>query len=244
MKAEKIIRSYIWKRVRESEALGYQCVAWVKEFAKQLWEPIKWFSGSALEWWKTWSPFVGTRWVRCENKDTNFPSEGDIFFLDKTKGNPYGHTGVVGKGSNKTEMIVIEQNALTGNWLWTGWDVITERRIKYQGSRWNVLGWYTLTPEPSGFVWPDFVALSIKAGIWGGTNPKDPPTRAEAAKMLITASGKNANEIWNSKDANAYIRPDELKIMAKRAFPDGRLSPLVRTRSQLALFCYHQMSKK
>ena len=75
-------------------------------------------------------------------------------------------------------------------------------------------------------------------------NPKDPPTRAEAAKMLITASGKNANEIWNSQDANAYVRPEELKIMAKRAFPDGRLSPLVRTRSQLALFCYHQMSKK
>lgn len=68
-KVTAFLNSWIGKRVDYDNAYGYQCVDWVREFAKSFTKhPIGTFSGSAINGWKTGSPFVNTKWKRVEYK--------------------------------------------------------------------------------------------------------------------------------------------------------------------------------
>ena len=143
MDYKAILDSWIGNTCQESPSLWYQCVALSKQFAKDIWNPIKWFSGSALKGWQTWSPF-DDKWERVTYEKWKVPKLGDIFFLDKTSKNPYGHTWVVYEWSTPETMVVVEQNAGTGNGDGKGGNAITKRSYGYNTSRGRVLWWFTL----------------------------------------------------------------------------------------------------
>ena len=76
---------------------------------------------------------------------TAVPKEGDIVFLNKTPSNPYGHVAVAGEGCTGSKLVLIEQNAGTGNGDGKGGNKITQREIKYNDPKRGIcLGWYTL----------------------------------------------------------------------------------------------------
>lgn len=145
MTTKEIFDKWIGKRYAESKELGHQCVSLVKLFAQESWFPIKWFSGSALKWWQTGSPFVGTEWKRVENSPTSVPKQGSIIFFDKTTSNPYGHVAVV-DSADVNNITLVEQNAGSGNWDWLWANAITRRTVKYiaGAGRGKCLGWYEM----------------------------------------------------------------------------------------------------
>lgn len=139
------LKEWIGKVVDYDKAYGYQCVDLARQHAKDMWNPIWTFSGSALNGWLTGSPFIGTKWERVTNTTTAIPKEGDIVFLDKTESNPYGHVAVAGEGCTGSKLVLIEQNAGNGNGDGKNGNKITMRAIKYNDpKRGNCLGWYTL----------------------------------------------------------------------------------------------------
>ena len=77
MDYKAILDSWIGNTCQESSSLWYQCVALSKQFAKDIWNPIKWFSGSALKWWQTWSPF-DDEWERVTYEKWKVPKLGEI----------------------------------------------------------------------------------------------------------------------------------------------------------------------
>lgn len=108
----------VGKRVRETEKLGYQCVAQVKHFAKLVhWQNIGTFWGTALNGRKTGKPFVGKPYVRVTHTGKEIPPRWAIVFFDATEANKSGHVAVAGS-CDKESLWVIEQNA--GKWSGTG----------------------------------------------------------------------------------------------------------------------------
>lgn len=145
MTHQEIFNKWIGKKYCESKELWAQCVWFVKLFAQEVWFPVKWFSGSALRWWETGSPFVGTEWVRVENSISAVPTSGSIIFFDKTPKNPYGHVAVV-DSADVDLIILVEQNAGSGNGNGIGANAITRRTVGYTARAWRgkCLGWYTM----------------------------------------------------------------------------------------------------
>lgn len=128
MNHKETTKKWYWKKYRETVALGYQCVAWAKKYCAERWYPIKWFWGSAIQWWITWSPFDNT-WERIESTPFNYPSEGDIVFWANP---PYGHVWVANNFCNPVVLRCSDQNG--------GWneESIQPRWLSYK----NVLWWY------------------------------------------------------------------------------------------------------
>lgn len=139
------IKKWIWLTVDYDGAYGDQCTDWSRQFAQEVWFPIKWFSWSALRWWETGSPFVGTEWVRVENSISAVPTSGSIIFFDKTPKNPYGHVAVV-DSADANSIVLVEQNAGSGNGNGIGANAITRRTVGYtaRSGRGKCLGWYTM----------------------------------------------------------------------------------------------------
>lgn len=139
------LKNWIGKIVDYDKAYWYQCIDFSRQHAKDMWNPIWTFSGSALNGWLTGSPFIGTKWERVTNTTTAIPKEGDIVFLDKTASNPYWHVAVAGEGCTGSKLVLIEQNAGTWNGDGKNGNKITMRAIKYNDPKRGVcLGWYTL----------------------------------------------------------------------------------------------------
>lgn len=139
------LNSWIGKRVDYDKAFWHQCVDWAREFAKtSAMNPIGTFSGSAINGWKTGSPFVNTRWKRIEYKPWLIPSPSDIIFFNKTLRNRYGHVAIVGNADTKW-VTVYEQNAIVGNGTGLWQDAVSKRTYLYKWSSiGNVVGWYSL----------------------------------------------------------------------------------------------------
>ena len=144
-----IIQKWLWKTIDYDKVYNMQCVDWSRQFALEQGNPIWTFSWSALNGWLTGSPFVWTKWERVTNTTTAIPKEWDIVFLDKTASNPYWHVAVAGEGCTGSKLVLIEQNAGTGNGDGKNGNKITMRTIKYNDPKRGVcLGWYTLkTPQ-------------------------------------------------------------------------------------------------
>lgn len=140
-----IIKKWLWLNVDFDGVYDKQCVDWSRQFAKDMWNPIWTFWGSALNGWLTGKPFIGTKWERVVNTVTAVPKEWDIVFLNKTPSNPYGHVAVAWEGCTGSKLILIEQNAGTWNGDGKGGNKITQREIKYNDPKRGIcLGWYTL----------------------------------------------------------------------------------------------------
>ena len=139
------LKKWIGKIVDYDKAYGYQCVDFARQHAKDMWNPIWTFWGSALNGWLTGSPFVWTKWERVTNTTTAIPKEWDIVFLDKTASNPYWHVAIAWEGCTGSKLVLIEQNAGNGNGDGKNGNKITMRTIKYNDPKRGVcLGWYTL----------------------------------------------------------------------------------------------------
>lgn len=135
--------SWIWKKVDYDKAYWNQCVDWARQYAQDIGYPIGTFSGSALNGWKTGSPFK-SNWKRVVYSAGKIPQKWAIVFFDKTKANPYGHVAVVHDAGERT-ITVVEQNAWSGNWDGKWANAIITRTYSYTNAPvGNVLGWYQL----------------------------------------------------------------------------------------------------
>jgi len=126
-----VLKLYIWKRVRETIKLGYQCVAWVKKYCELRWYPIYSFWGTAIKGWNTWSPFDST-WRRIIYNWFNSPSEGDVIFWDEGRCKDW-HVAIANKFCYPFLFRYTDQN-------WDG----RKDPIKPRWTSWkNVVWWYT-----------------------------------------------------------------------------------------------------
>lgn len=142
----QIIKKYVGKHIDFDKAYWAQCVDLVRQHAKDTGHPISTFGGSALNGWLTGAPFVGTQWKRVTNTTTAIPKPWDIIFLDKTPNNPYGHTAIALAGCTGSKLVILEQNAGTGNGDGKGANKTRIAEIKYNDkARGICLGWYSLS---------------------------------------------------------------------------------------------------
>ena len=136
MKWWEIIQKLKWTFVDYDKAYWAQCVDFARAFCASNGKSIGGFWGSAINWWNSGSPFLGTRWVRVEYKPGLKPSVGDVLFWNRGK---YGHVAIASTWSTDKRLIWHEQNWAS----WTGnmkkWDEV--RRIV--GDYTNVVWWYT-----------------------------------------------------------------------------------------------------
>lgn len=139
----KIFESYIGKRVAENSKLGYQCVAWVKQFAQEMRSPIGTFWWSAYSGWSTCRPFRNTKWKRIDYKKWLVPTAWDIIFFWPTQSNPYGHVAICDGGSTPDLLKIVEQNAWSGNGDGKWENAIKRSSLPYD-KRGKCLGWYTI----------------------------------------------------------------------------------------------------
>ena len=134
MTHDEIMKKWYWKRCQETASLWYQCVAWAKKYCDERWYAIGSFNWSAINWWKSWSPFDNS-WKRVNKTKMNYPSEWDIVFFDWWT---YGHVAVANKFCNPVLLRWSEQNInWTGSWL--GKDAISPFWRSYSGC----VGWFT-----------------------------------------------------------------------------------------------------
>jgi len=127
--------NYLWKRYQETAELWYQCVALAKLYSIEVYnDTLSWFSWSAIEWRKTWSPF-DSDWVRV-NKWSSLPQKWDIIFFDKTTSNKYWHVAVV-EQADITQVTFIEQNWWKWTGTWTGTDAIRINKSDYSKVLWR-----------------------------------------------------------------------------------------------------------
>lgn len=139
---------WLWKRVNYENfwwKVDYQCVEFVKHFVQLVhWVKLWSFSGSALKWRTSWSPFLWLPYIRVRYVKWAFPPRGAVIFFDKTAKNPYGHVAIAGESSSDV-LYVMEQNWWAGTGTWIGTDAIRVSRKRYEWDPvWNVLGWYVL----------------------------------------------------------------------------------------------------
>lgn len=67
-KLQASFNRWIGKAVDFDKAYGAQCVDWARQCCSDIGFPIGTFSGSAIEGWRTGSPFVGRPWRRVVYK--------------------------------------------------------------------------------------------------------------------------------------------------------------------------------
>jgi len=129
-----------WKWIKETEELGTQCVALVKDAIKNIFNiQLGTFWGSAKTgWYNKSNTFPSNTWDKIENDVTRpnqVPVSWDVVFFNTWV---YGHTGIVLKAYQwENRILVLDQN--TGNWDGTGDDDLI--RIQEYTYR-NVYGWY------------------------------------------------------------------------------------------------------
>ena len=138
----RIIKGWVGKSVDYDKAYGAQCVDFARQYAKDSGYPIGTFSWSAYNGWKTWSPFNNT-WIRVTRDGSNFPIPGDIVFFAPTPKNLYGHVAIAHNNCNAKTLIIIEQNAGSGNWDGKGSNAIKITTTSYNGNRGVCVGWFT-----------------------------------------------------------------------------------------------------
>lgn len=177
-RTEEVCKSYIGKKVCETPELGYQCVAWVKQFAKEaLGEVLGSFSGSAINGWNSGSPFTSS-WERVVNTPNPnlVPKKGDIIFFKPTPKNKYGHVAVVYNsyaGLDKVD--IVEQNGGVGMGNGVGSDAIRFNTVPYT----NVVGWYSWKQKK------DLLQEAKDIGIWDWSRATEPATRSETVLMIM-----------------------------------------------------------
>ena len=142
MTHEQFLDKWLGNKYRETVALGYQCVALLKLYAKEVQDMALWsFGGSAYMAWQEQKAYKD--WKRIENTPRAIPKKWDHIFFNKTASNPYWHCAIVHLADN-LDVVVVEQNGERWSWTGTGGDEIRLR--EYRNYK-DVLGWYSLVEE-------------------------------------------------------------------------------------------------
>lgn len=149
-----------WKggRYRETEKLGYQCVALAKIYIVEVWNftPSQIFTvdlnfkGGAKDAFYdfprslvNYNPNV----ILINNildDLNNYPLQGDIIIFSGKMGGGYGHIGIVDE-ANGYRVKVLDQNAVQGDGDGLNGDEISIHTYSYK----NVLGWLRYLPQNS-----------------------------------------------------------------------------------------------
>ena len=121
----------------EDGGFWYQCVDLAKLYAKEVLDtPLGSFGGSARTgWFNTKKTFDHKKWEKIEWRPWIVPKQGDIIFYDTGVS---GHVAVVHE-ANKLDIMVIEQNAFSGNWDWKGYNQVN---LSTKNDYKNVYWWY------------------------------------------------------------------------------------------------------
>lgn len=130
MNHQETIKKWSGKTYSETPKLGAQCCAWVKKYCEERGYPITSFWWSAIQGWKSWSPF-SKEWKRIEYVSPLVPSEWDLIFWSE-KRCKNGHVALASKVQNPELIRCWDQN---GTWKW---DKIQPR---YYTTK-NILWWY------------------------------------------------------------------------------------------------------
>lgn len=138
-----IFNKWIGKQVDFDKVYWSQCVDWARQFAKEIWEPINTFGGSAYSGWSSGKPFTGTKWKRINRTPWLVPTAWDIIFFWPTQSNPYGHVAVTNGASTTEKLNIVEQNAWNANWDWKWSNAIKKSSVGYD-ARGKCLWWFTL----------------------------------------------------------------------------------------------------
>ena len=148
MNYKELKEKWIGKKVDFDGVYWNQCVDFARQAVKDLYGVNIWtFSGSAINGWNTGSPF-DWKWQRVENSIKAVPPAGSVVFFDKMyRGqkciNPYGHVAITGEGCTWRRLVILEQNAGSGNGNGKWANAITERVLDYIRPA-RCLGWYIL----------------------------------------------------------------------------------------------------
>lgn len=146
MNYKELKAKWLWKSVDYDWVYWDQCIDFARQAVKDLfWVTIWTFSGSALRWWETWSPF-NSKWIRVNNTLLAVPPAWAVVFFDKMYKNgkcvnPYWHVAIAWIGCSTSKLVVLEQNAWSGNWDWVWNNAITERVLDYKLPA-KCLGWF------------------------------------------------------------------------------------------------------
>lgn len=140
-KFTRIVSKWIGKSVDYDKAYWNQCTDFARQYASDAWYPIGTFSGSAYNWWKTWSPFDKS-WKRVLKTSLNYPNPWDIVFFEPTPSNKYWHVAIWDKWSSANFLCIIEQNAGSGNWDWKGNNAIKRTKVPYLSPRGKCPWWF------------------------------------------------------------------------------------------------------
>ena len=109
---------WIGKGYAENAEYWYQCVAWVKCYAQEVFGKSLWsFCGSAYNGWTTWSPF-DSDFTRIVSDSKIQIIQWDIAFFAPTSYNPYGHVGIIDKWF-PTSIDLLNQNYWNGDGKWS-----------------------------------------------------------------------------------------------------------------------------
>lgn len=147
MNYKELKTKWVWKKIDFDWVYGNQCVDFAKQAAKDLYGVTLWnFSGSAINAWNTGSPFKNLPFERVLNSPKAVPPAGAIVFFDRmyrwqTCINPYGHVAVTWDWCTWKRLVVLEQNAWSGNGDWNWNNAITERVLDYIKPA-RCLGWF------------------------------------------------------------------------------------------------------
>ena len=138
-------------RILEKVKLGYQCIAQVKHYAKNVWGyTVQSFWWTAYVWWlnkKTtfkWKKYVEWFWVVPVGSIVIFKPFASVEMKKpwpwKRKASQFGkewHVAIVDYIDNDWVIRVIEQNWATGDWDGKWWD---EVRVRWYWGRSAVAG--------------------------------------------------------------------------------------------------------
>ena len=132
---------WVWKPYDYDWIYWHQCVDLARAYCRDVLKtPINTFSGSAIAWWETGSPF-NVRWKRIYNGVNNYPKPWDVVFFDATPKNKYWHVAIVDEWTNVKTLFVVEQNVWSGNGSGAD-DYIKLWKYNYKTPK--VLGWFSL----------------------------------------------------------------------------------------------------
>ena len=144
-------KKWLWKSVDFDWVYWSQCVDFARQWALDLhWVKIGWFSGSALNGWKTGSPF-NKQWIRVTNTLNAIPPAWAVVFFDVLYKNwriinPYGHVAITWDWCTQKKLVILEQNAWNGNWDGKLGNAIKESILDYVNPS-RCLWWFVFNPN-------------------------------------------------------------------------------------------------
>ena len=137
MTHEEFKKKWIGKWFEESRAIGFQCVAWVKQYSREVFEVVLGsFWGSAVSGRHNTKKTFDNKRNKIVYKEWILPQVWDMIFYGATPKNEYWHVGIVDSITG-TGIMILEQNGWWPWWHGVG-DEYTIRSRTYKNCLWRL----------------------------------------------------------------------------------------------------------